>query len=82
MLYSRPEFTYVVEYMGRTTQGVLVTHFRKNRKNVGVLYGFAIESVRNLAYLDSSSTSIPEIVALFEMGSKVRFSLPCGVGLK
>lgn len=33
-------------------------------------------------YSDSSRTSMPETVALFTIGSKVRFSFPCAVGFR
>jgi hypothetical protein len=33
-----------------------------------------------VAYLASSKTSIPETVALFRIGSKVRFNFPCAEG--
>ena len=36
----------------------------------------------NAPYLDSSKTSMPEIVALFAIGSNVRFNFPCGVGFR
>ena len=34
------------------------------------------------SYCDSSSTSMPETVALFAIGSKVMLSLPCGLGFR
>jgi len=36
----------------------------------------------HLNHWDSSKTSMPETVALFAMGSKVRFSFPCADGFK
>lgn len=43
--------------------------------------GTSMDAERVL-YWASSRTSIPEMVALLTMGSKIRFSFPCALGFR
>ncbi len=83
--YCRGVLLYQGSVIPRIAESLADREARRSLGSVRRVQQFLFSGVQLLAamiYRDSSRTSMPEMVALFAIGSKVRFSLPCALGLR